>query len=50
MIDSQLFTSVGLGLRATTPIGPLRLDIAFPLDRREGDDSYKVYFGFGNIF
>ncbi len=47
---AKLFTSAGVGVRATTPIGPLRLDFALPLDRREGDPSYKVYFGFGNAF
>ena len=48
--DSSLFKSIGIGLRADTPIGLLRLDWAFPLDRREGDSSSKVYFGFGNTF
>ena len=52
-VDSEvdLFTSLGLGLRATTPFGLLRLDIAFPLDGRQGLDSdIEVYFGFGNVF
>lgn len=45
-----LATSVGLGLRALTPLGVLRLDGAVPLDRRPGDPSFRVTFGFGNIF
>jgi outer membrane protein assembly complex protein YaeT len=49
-IDSELFKSLGVGVRAITPVGLLRLDWAFPLDRRQGDPSYKLYFGFGNIF
>jgi len=49
-IGSGLFKSVGLGLRALTPAGPLRFDVAFPLDRREGDDHVKAYFGFGHVF
>lgn len=48
--DFDLAKSVGLGLRARTPIGLLRFDAAYPLDRREGDDEYKLYFGFGNAF
>jgi len=48
--SSDLFKSVGLGFRAVTPVGLLRLDLAFPLDRRENDPSSKVYFGFGNTF
>jgi outer membrane protein assembly factor BamA len=49
-VDSTLFTSVGAGLRADSPVGPLRLDLAFALDRREGDPEYKVYFGLGQTF
>ncbi len=42
--------SIGLGLRAHTPLGLLRFDAAWPLDRRPGDERYKLYFGFGNAF
>ncbi len=47
---TDLATSIGLGLRALTPLGVLRLDGAVPLNRREGDPSWSVTFGFGNIF
>ncbi|MGH9361958.1 MAG: BamA/TamA family outer membrane protein, partial [Thermoanaerobaculia bacterium] len=47
---SDLATAVGLGLRAPTPVGLLRVDAAFPLDRRPGDESYRLYVGFGNVF
>lgn len=47
---TDLAKSLGFGLRATTPVGLLRFDAAFPLDRREGDEAYKLYFGFGNAF
>ncbi len=46
----SLAKSIGLGLRASTPVGLLRLDAAFPLDRRPGDGRYKIYAGFGNAF
>jgi outer membrane protein insertion porin family len=49
-VDSTLFKSIGLGLRADSPVGPLRLDFAYPLDRREGDPEYKIYFGLGQTF
>jgi outer membrane protein assembly factor BamA len=49
-VESSLFKSLGAGLRADSPVGPLRIDIAFPLDRREGDPEYKVYFGLGQAF
>ena len=47
---SDLLTAGGLGLRAATPVGLVRLDVAFPLDRREEDDEFKVYLGLGNVF
>lgn len=48
--DFDLATSLGLGLRARTPLGLLRLDAAYPFDRRPGEASYRVYVGFGNAF
>jgi len=49
-VDSELFKAAGLGVRYGSPIGPLRLDLAWPLDRREGDPDYTVYVGFGTVF
>jgi len=46
----DLAKSIGLGLRASTPLGLLRLDAAYPLDRRPEDGRYKIYLGFGNAF
>ncbi|HPW56185.1 MAG TPA: BamA/TamA family outer membrane protein [Thermoanaerobaculaceae bacterium] len=46
----DLAKSVGLGLRATTPVGVVRLDLARPLDRRPGDPSFKAYIGLGSAF
>ncbi|MDH3255275.1 MAG: BamA/TamA family outer membrane protein, partial [Acidobacteriota bacterium] len=48
---SDLVTSAGIGVRAQTPVGLLRLDIARPLDQRIGiDPHYKIYFGIGTTF
>lgn len=41
---------VGAGLRYLTGLGPIRLDVAMPLDRREGDPSVAVYVGIGQAF
>lgn len=41
---------VGAGLRYLTGLGPLRLDVAVPLDRRSGDPSVAVYVGIGQSF
>ncbi|MEL7058460.1 MAG: BamA/TamA family outer membrane protein, partial [Acidobacteriota bacterium] len=46
----DLFDSVGLGVRAQTPIGLLRFDAAYPLDRRPDDDEYRLSLGFGHAF
>jgi translocation and assembly module TamA len=41
---------VGAGLRYFTGLGPIRLDVAVPLDRREGDPSVAFYVGIGQAF
>lgn len=40
----------GAGIRYYTPIGPIRVDLAAPLGRRAGDDSFEVYIGLGQAF
>jgi len=41
----------GLGLRYFTPVGPLRLDVAAPLNRRRGiDDPWQFYVSLGQAF
>ncbi|MBF0418054.1 MAG: BamA/TamA family outer membrane protein, partial [Magnetococcales bacterium] len=47
----DLLTGVGTGLRYQTPIGPLRLDIAAPLERRNGiDAAWQLYMSIGQAF
>lgn len=41
----------GVGIRYFTPVGPLRFDLAFPLNRRSGmDDAYQFYISLGQAF
>lgn len=41
----------GLGLRYATPVGPLRLDVAVPLDKKpEIDDPFQLYLSLGQAF
>ena len=48
--DEDLRVGVGAGLRYLTGLGPIRLDVAVPLDRRTGDPSVGVYVGIGQAF
>ena len=47
---SDVRIGVGAGLRYHTGLGPLRLDVAIPLDPREGDNGYGIYVGLGQAF
>ncbi|GAA5525956.1 outer membrane protein assembly factor BamA [Microbulbifer aestuariivivens] len=48
---SDLYWGVGFGVRYMTSFAPLRLDIAFPLDKRDGvDDGFQVYVSLGQAF
>ena len=42
--------TLGLGLRWLSPIGLLRLDVGFPLDRQEGEKRYRLFYGLGQAF
>ena len=43
--------AAGLGLRYHTAAGPLRFDLAFPLNRRPGiDDHFEFYISIGQAF
>lgn len=42
--------AAGIGLRYHTSLGPIRLDLAVPLDRRAVDDPFQVYFAIGQAF
>jgi translocation and assembly module TamA len=48
--DEKLQFGAGLGLRYFTGIGPLRLDVAFPLDKRRDDDDFQLYVSIGQAF
>jgi len=51
LTDLSLLHSVGFGARYSTPIGPLRFDIAFPLQRRKDiDPPFQFYFSIGQAF
>jgi translocation and assembly module TamA len=47
---SDIKMGAGVGLRYMTPFGPLRLDVAVPLDPYEGGSRYAIYAGIGQSF
>lgn len=46
----QTRAGAGIGARYYTPIGPIRLDIAVPLNKQRSDDSFDLYIGIGQVF
>jgi len=44
------FIGYGAGVRYLTPIGPIRADIAFPLEKRPTDSSFQLYIALGQPF
>ncbi len=46
----EYFIGVGGGVRYFTPIGPIRLDVAVPLDKRETDRGFQIYIALGQPF
>jgi outer membrane protein insertion porin family len=47
---SDLRFSTGVGLNWLSPIGPLKLSVGFPINRREGDKIQRVQFQIGTGF
>jgi translocation and assembly module TamA len=47
---SDWHAGAGLGARYYTPIGPIRLDVAVPLNKLPGGDSFELYIGIGQAF
>ncbi len=46
----DLKTGVGLGVRYGSPVGPIRVEVGWKLDRARGESPYEVYFSFGTPF
>jgi translocation and assembly module TamA len=56
-LNATLRFGTGAGVRYYTPIGPIRLDVAIPINRRYNDithryidDAFEIYIGLGQAF
>jgi translocation and assembly module TamA len=50
-LGRKVYHSVGCGIRYFTPVGPLRVDLAFPLSPRSHlDHRFQIYFSIGQAF
>ncbi len=47
---SKLYKSIGTGVRWYSPLGPLRLEYGYGLDRLEGEKHSNVEFSIGQVF
>lgn len=48
--SGKLRIGTGFGLRYYTPVGPVRVDIALPVNRPPGGDKFEFYIGLGQSF
>ena len=48
--DDEFRFSAGAGVTWYTPIGPISLSYAMPINDKEGDETEKVQFQIGNTF
>ena len=48
--SGNLRMGAGAGIRYYTPFGPIRADIAVPLNKQKGDDGLEIYVGIGQAF
>lgn len=46
----QIKSTTGAGLRYNTPVGPLRLDWGYKLNREPGEDAWAIHFTLGHAF
>ncbi len=47
---SNIRSAAGIGVRYYFDFAPVRVDIATPLDRRDGEDPFQIYFSLGQAF
>lgn len=48
--QGTVHVGAGVGVRYYTAIGPIRLDVAVPLNKQPGNDAFEIYIGLGQAF
>lgn len=48
--DEDFLLAAGFGLRYYTVAGPIRIDLGFPINGRDADDAFQLYFSIGQAF
>ena len=46
----DLRIGAGPGIRYFSPVGPLRVDLGFPVNPRDSDDAFQLYISIGQAF
>ncbi|NWG45817.1 MAG: outer membrane protein assembly factor, partial [Alphaproteobacteria bacterium] len=46
----DLLIGGGIGARYLSPVGPIRLDLAVPFDKRDVDDGFQIHISLGQAF
>ena len=49
-LNSGVQVAAGVGFRYYSPAGPIRVDVALPLNPRDADDAFQLYFSIGQAF
>ncbi|HSD28350.1 MAG TPA: BamA/TamA family outer membrane protein, partial [Vicinamibacteria bacterium] len=47
---SEVFYTTGLGVRYRTPVGPVRVDWGYKLNRRPNEGAYRIHVTIGHAF
>jgi len=50
VFDEGFQIAAGVGLRYFSPVGPIRVDVGVPVNKREEDDNFQIYLSIGQAF
>jgi translocation and assembly module TamA len=48
--EEDFLVAAGAGVRYYSPVGPIRFDVAFPVNGRDEDDAFQFYISIGQAF